>query len=58
MEKKKVITKTISLDNEVHKKIKALKTKMKRSYSGQVSFMLQEYLKEGEKNETDKTEEI
>jgi len=58
MEKKKTITKTICLDNEVHKKIKELKTKMKRSYSGQVSFMLQEYLKEGEKNETDKTEEI
>lgn len=47
--KEKNVVKTICVDPEVHKEIMKLKKKNKRSYSAQVSFMLQEIIKKGGK---------
>ena len=42
--KKNTISKTISIDNQVSTKIEKLRKENKRSYSAQVSFMLQKYI--------------
>jgi len=42
--------KTINVDKEVHKEIERLRKENKRSYSAQVSFMLQEKINQDKKN--------
>jgi hypothetical protein len=59
MKKKKTIIKTISIDPDVHTKIEQLRITLRRSYSAQVSFILDEYFREkGDKDEKTEAEKI